>query len=48
VSGQLQAPAALSWGNSHRYPLRKRLGELQNWTERCGEDRNPVIAPGGN
>jgi len=30
VSGQLNAPAALPPGKSHRYPLDRRLGGLQN------------------
>jgi hypothetical protein len=33
VSGQLQDPAALS-------PRKKPLGESQNLSERCGEEKN--------
>jgi len=43
VSGQLHAPAALSPGNSPRYPLDRRMGGPQSRPGRGGQDKNPSL-----
>jgi hypothetical protein len=43
VSGQLHAAGALARGKSHRYPLDRRLGGPQNWSGRCGEEKNLAL-----
>jgi len=40
VSFHHQAPAALTWGKSSRYPLDKRLDGPQNRFGRGGEEKN--------
>jgi hypothetical protein len=37
---QLHAPAALPRGKSLQYTLDRKLGELQNRSRRCGEEKN--------
>jgi hypothetical protein len=44
VSAQLRAPAALPVGNSHWYPLDRRLGGPQSQSGRDGEEKNIVPA----
>jgi hypothetical protein len=40
MSGQLHARAALSRGNSPRYPLDRRLSGLQSRSGYCGVEKN--------
>jgi hypothetical protein len=46
VSGQLQAPAALTQGKSPWYPLARRLGGPQSRSGRGGEEKNSQSPPG--
>jgi hypothetical protein len=46
VSGQLQAPAALSRGKRRRYPLDRRLGGPQSRYGRGGKERTYQHLPG--
>jgi hypothetical protein len=46
VSGQLHALAALPQGKIPRYPLDRRLGGPQNWSELGGEKKNSQSLPG--
>jgi hypothetical protein len=45
VSGQLHAPAALSPGESSRYPLDRRMGGPQSRSGRGGEEKNSQPPP---
>jgi hypothetical protein len=45
VSVQLHAPAALPAGNSHQYPLHRRLGGPQTRAGRCEEEKNLLAVP---
>jgi len=39
-TGHFHAPAALPWGKSPWYPLDRRLGGPQRWSEHSGEEKN--------
>jgi hypothetical protein len=34
-----------AWGKSPQYPLERKLGGLQNWSEQLGEEK--ILAPAG-
>jgi hypothetical protein len=40
VSCHIHAPVTLPQGNCPQYPLYRRLGGLQSWSECCGEEKN--------
>jgi hypothetical protein len=46
VSGPIYTPAALPLGENSQHPLNGRLGELQLFSRRYGEDRNLLLLPG--
>jgi hypothetical protein len=45
VSGQIQAPVALTAGEYSRDPLDKRLGALEGWSWQFGECNNVLPLP---
>jgi hypothetical protein len=45
VSCQLHAPAIFPRGKSPWYPLNRRLGGLQSWSGRVGEEKNSQPLP---
>jgi hypothetical protein len=46
MSGRLHAPAALPQGKSPGYPTDKKLGGIQSWYGRDGEEKKYLHLPG--